>query len=262
MSWELTGAVLRLRNLTPTEKAVAHSLAYHAPKNGSAHPSMATIALEAGLGSRRAAILVVRRLEAKGVISATTSKKGGRKNPTRYQFNSESPFTLCPSVNSEPGGAISIERVNTDALKSESPFTRDSSKTEKQQQTESESAAAAVSQEQMESELQTVWNYYIDAFGKEEIISPARKKMGLAILARLKPDADRVNLMACAIDMAHYIVKRDSKKAYFSKWTSIFGRLNTFVSLCEDHGNTPNVPEVAHLGERTELIPNYPLRDK
>lgn len=26
MSWELTGAVLRLRNLTPTEKAVAHSL--------------------------------------------------------------------------------------------------------------------------------------------------------------------------------------------------------------------------------------------
>ena len=106
MSWELTRFVFSLRTLDPTEKAVAHSLAYHAPQDGTAWPSMETIALEAGLGSRRAAQRVVRRLELKGIISPATSKTGGRKNPAHYRFNllnSDPPVALYRSGNSDPG---------------------------------------------------------------------------------------------------------------------------------------------------------------
>ncbi len=213
MSWELTGAVLRLRNLTPTEKAVAHSLAYHAPKGGSAHPSMALIAREAGLGNRTAAQKVVRRLEAKGIISPTTSKKGGRKNPTRYQFN---------LGNSIP----------TDA--------RDSKADRKQQQTDSESAAAAVSQEQMETELMEVWNYYLDAFKREEIISPSARRTGIAILTGLRERYPKVTSEICvagmksAIDRALRITKTRPKKEYFSSWFTIFSKFETFFSLWEE----------------------------
>jgi hypothetical protein len=88
MSYTVTKFVLDLAGLTPSEKAVAHSLAYHAHADGAeSYPSMNTIATEAGLSDRRAAQRVVRRLEKKGVIVAETSKSGGRYKATHYRFD-------------------------------------------------------------------------------------------------------------------------------------------------------------------------------
>ena len=90
----------------------------------------------------------------------------------------------------------------------------------------------------MEEELLVVWNYYTAAFDKQEVISPSRKKMGLAILRRLHEKLSArgnewqcVSAMVAAIDMAHFIVNHNPKKADRSKWTSIFARWNTFATL-------------------------------
>jgi hypothetical protein len=90
VSYTVTKFVLDLASLTPSEKAVAHSLAYHAHADGAeSYPSMTTIAAEAGLSDRRAAQRVVRRLEEKGLIFADTVKSGGRYKSTHYRFNLE-----------------------------------------------------------------------------------------------------------------------------------------------------------------------------
>jgi hypothetical protein len=86
VSYVITKFILDLAGLTPAEKAVAHSLAYHAHADGAeAFPSMATIAAESGL-TRRNAQRNVRRLEQKGVILAETPKSGGRWKATHYRF--------------------------------------------------------------------------------------------------------------------------------------------------------------------------------
>lgn len=243
MSWELTRFVLNLRNLTPTEKAVAHSLAYHAPKNGSAYPSMETIASQSGLGNRTAAQKVVRRLEAKSIISATSSKKGGRKNPTRYQFNLGNSIptdALCSVGNSIPGDSTSGETASLETGNSIPTDARDSSKTVVVADS-SKSTTTAVSQNQMEGELTEVWDYYLNKFQKdEEIISPSARRVGIAILAGLRekyptiPSELCVDAMTSAIDRARSIVKAQPKKQYFSGWFGIFGNFETFHSLWEE----------------------------
>jgi hypothetical protein len=88
MSYKITRLVLELNGLTPTEKAVAHCLAYHAKEDGTdSYPSMATIARESGLKDRRSAQRIVRRLEQKSVV-LSDDKSGGRFS-TRYRFNLE-----------------------------------------------------------------------------------------------------------------------------------------------------------------------------
>jgi hypothetical protein len=109
-------------------------------------------------------------------------------------------------------------------------------------------AAAAVSESQMEKELQTVWDYYLEAFDKDEIISPSKKKMGLGVISKLRPDVNRVEVMAGAIDMAHHIVKHHPEKSYLAKWTSIFKKFSTFLSLYEE-SRDPKVPTAASLSE-------------
>jgi ribosomal protein S25 len=204
---------------------------------------MALIAREAGLGNRTAAQKVVRRLEAKGIISPTTSKKGGRKNPTRYQFNLGNSIptdALSATTNSIPRDANCRETASLETGNSIPTDARDSSKTEKQQQTESESAAAAVSQEQMETELMEVWNYYLDAFKREEIISPSARRTGIAILTGLRERYPKVTSEICvagmksAIDRALRITKTRPKKEYFSSWFTIFSKFETFFSLWEE----------------------------
>jgi hypothetical protein len=118
--------------------------------------------------------------------------------------------------------------------------------TEKQVDSVSEKASAAVSGNQMDRELQKVWDYYLDAFKKDEIISPSAKKMGLEVISKLRPDVNRVEVMAGAIDMAHHIVKRNPKKAYLAKWTSIFAKFSTFLSLYEESRDS-KVAEAATL---------------
>jgi hypothetical protein len=104
MSYTVTKFVLDLCGLTPSEKAVAHSLAYHAHVDGTeSYPAMERIAAEAGLSDRRCAQRIVRQLETKGVIVATTSKMGGRNKGTHYRFN---------LVNSDPQVALSGESMS------------------------------------------------------------------------------------------------------------------------------------------------------
>jgi hypothetical protein len=253
MSWELTRFVLSLRNLTPTEKAVAHSLAYHTPKHGTAYPSMKTIALEAGLGNRTAAQKVVRRLEEKEVIAPTTSKKGGRNNPTHYQFNLGNRIptdALSASGKSIPGDSNLYERASLETEKGIPGDARDSSTDKEAVADSSESASAAVSQEQMEKEFQLVWNYYLEAFDKQEILSPTAREKGMAVLSelhRLGHSCDVcVTTMQCAIDVAHHLVTtQQKKKAFFSNWFAIFGKWNTFVSLRQQW--TENIPASATI---------------
>ena len=104
----------------------------------------------------------------------------------------------------------------------------------------------------MEGELRKVWDYYLDAFKKDEIISPSARRTGLAILSELhKLGRDAVSSMACAIDMVCHIVKHNPKKAYLANWFAIFGKWNTFVSFYQEFEQAENVPESATL-ETTE----------
>jgi hypothetical protein len=105
MSYQITHYVLELEDLSPSEKAVAHSLAYHADKDGgNSYPSMERIAREAGLRHRQSAQRVVRRLERKGLIVAETQKTGGNSVTTHYRFN----LKYC-----NPADALSTEQTAT-----------------------------------------------------------------------------------------------------------------------------------------------------
>jgi len=104
----------------------------------------------------------------------------------------------------------------------------------------SESTTAAVSESQMESELLKVWSYYLEAFDKEEILSPSAKKAGMTVLSKLRqrhPAASSeqcVEGMTAAIDRARHIVKTQPKKLFFASWHAIFGKFETFYSLWEE----------------------------
>ena len=187
MSWELTQFVLDLRNLTPVEKSVAHSLAFHAPKHGSARPSMERIAREAGLGHKRAAQKVMRRLESKGVISPTTSKKGGRKNPTRYRFNLNSiPTDALPDTeNGVRVDALSHlekgvrgdpnlgERVSVETRKGVRVDARDSKETEERE------TAKELTPDFLSEMERKIWGYYIELVnpGPNYSLTIKRKRM-------------------------------------------------------------------------------------
>lgn len=103
MSYKVTEYVLSRMDLTPTEKAVAHSLAYRAHEDGSeSYPGIQTIAREAGLKDLRFTRRVIRRLEEKGVIEATTPKRGGRNErgrglTTHYRFLLDNPGLYTPA---------------------------------------------------------------------------------------------------------------------------------------------------------------------
>ena len=127
MSYIVTKFVLELKQLTPSEKAVAHSLAYHAHADGAdAYPSMSMIAAEAGLKNRRMPERIVRRLEAKGIIAAVSPKSGGRYKSTHYRFNLENSVPIvfpgrCPDklrpCRSETASLRVRKSVSTDARK-------------------------------------------------------------------------------------------------------------------------------------------------
>jgi hypothetical protein len=172
MSWELTKYVLSRRDLDPTERAVAHCLAFHAPRNGYAYPSMTTIAEESGLADRQSAQRVVRRLEKKGVVYAVGSKRGGRNNPTRYQFDSKK---------SIPPDAVSkakcipeeSESASLETLKSIPPDARDSIRQKRETE---QSALTPDFPPEMEKKI---WDCYIEAIrpGQNYSLTIERRKM-------------------------------------------------------------------------------------
>jgi len=172
MSWELTKLVLSLPDLDPTERAVAHCLAFHAPRNGCAYPSMTTIAVESGLADRQSAQRVVRRLEKKGIVFPVSSKRGGRNNPTRYQFSSKKSI---PTDAVSTGKCIpeDPESASLESGKCIPPDARDSIR---QKRETSEAALTPDFPAKMEGEI---WGYYIDCVkpGPNYSLTIERRKM-------------------------------------------------------------------------------------
>jgi helix-turn-helix protein len=126
MSFQATRFILSLTNLNSSQKAVAHTLAYHANKNGeNSYPSMDTIARESGLQSRRSAQRIVRQLEKMRILVATTAKTGGRGRDKatvyRLYLDYRSP------LNSDTTVALSGDKTATQ----ESPFTVDKQRPER-----------------------------------------------------------------------------------------------------------------------------------
>ena len=87
MSWQASDHVRRLRNVTPTEKAVLYSLAdRHNTNDGGCWPRVSLVAAEAGL-SKRATQDNLHRLVEKGVIQVSRrTRKDGSNRSNFYAF--------------------------------------------------------------------------------------------------------------------------------------------------------------------------------
>lgn len=231
--------------LPANEKHVLRSLVSFGSRGcPEAHPSVSTIARDTGLGTTTVRNCL-RSLEAKHVISPRGNTKGGRKSPTTYCIHPENhpdkPNTKVLGL--EDGNPTDLEPIpngfggNTQHPGVDDGFDGKSSG--------NKTPTAAVSQEQMEREFLKVWNYYLEAFDKQEILSPSAKKKGLAILTELHKHGAAAENMAFAIDMARHIVKRNPKKAYLANWFTIFGKWDTFVSLQQQYREAENIPSAA-----------------
>jgi len=124
----------------------------------------------------------------------------------------------------------------------------------KDKNSSSATATADPSEKQMEEKLLVIWNYYLDAFNKEEPFSRPKKKVGMAVLSKLLPDADHVRVASQVIDMAAHILKTQPQKTYMSEWWTIF-KWSMFRSLYEQYRETEYVPAAANLPE-PEAVPN------
>jgi hypothetical protein len=198
----------------------------------------------------RSARRIIRRLEGKSppVIIARTSKAGGRQQQTvGYEFNTSTEDSGVPREE-EDGGLYTQGRGTAHAGTEDPPVPQKIDRKKKKKE-EAVASTAVVPKERMDKDLQVVWNYYLEATGREEVLSPAKKKMGLAIIRELYENRCRsVINMAAAIDMACHIAKRNPKtKAYLSNWTSIFSKWNTFASLHQEYQETSEVGEAAQL---------------
>jgi hypothetical protein len=97
LNFQLTKFIVEREDLTPTEKSVAHSLAFQCYENSiEAWRSLDKVARGAGLKDIRFTQRIIRRLEEKRVIEATGSKMGGRNKTTHYRFLLENPGLYTP----------------------------------------------------------------------------------------------------------------------------------------------------------------------
>lgn len=98
--------------------------------------------------------------------------------------------------------------------------------------------ATASPSEMEEKELLSIWNYYLDAFDKDETFTPQRKKQGLERMRELGA-AGTANWMSAAIDMAKEL---SEKKTFFRDWHCIFGKKDTFASLLQQYEEMKDPP--------------------
>jgi hypothetical protein len=106
---------------------------------------------------------------------------------------------------------------------------------------------APPSQAEEKQQLQEVWTYYSNAFGKDEDFTSARKKQGVAILRRhLELGHDPVQEMTNVIDLAKQLSKKKSKR-FFTEWHNIFGKLSAYESLWTQYNETENVPPAVEV---------------
>jgi hypothetical protein len=113
-------------------------------------------------------------------------------------------------------------------------------KEEVSRETSSSSSDAAISANQMEGELNTAWEHYLNVFDEDETISPSAKQMGIVVLTKLREKHPAISSQQCvdamtsAIDRAHKLVKTKPEKAFSAKWHAIFSKFETFYSLWEE----------------------------
>jgi hypothetical protein len=93
-------------------------------------------------------------------------------------------------------------------------------------------------------ELLSIWNYYLDAFCKEEAFTASRIQYGLARLRELAKGEGRALRMTAAIDVAKNLSR---SKPYFADWYRIFGKAATFESLVQQYDESPTIQEAATL---------------
>ena len=113
-----------------------------------------------------------------------------------------------------------------------------------------ESVAAALSENQMEKDVLTVWDYYRDASGSQEVLSPSRKKKRLAIVRKIRersPNSDPVICMAMAIDMVKHLSQKRPEKALLLQWDKIFSKWNSFVGFFQECNENGHVTEAGKL---------------
>ena len=119
--------------------------------------------------------------------------------------------------------------------------------------------AISVSEDQMEKELLAAWNYYLDASDRQETLNPLKKKMGLAVVSRIRKQGFHLPVleMSKAIDMARQLARENPKKKFLFRWTSMFSKWNTFVSLWQEYRDSDRgIPDAAALPE--EYLPPKP----
>lgn len=230
------------------EKHVLRSLASFAARGcRDAFPSVETIAEDTSLGTtivRRC----LRNLEAVQVVAPEATTRGGGRGCTTHYFITPENHKPNARVSALPeeNPTLSEKKPNTFGGKTQHTCVDEGFIREKQKERQANDAAA-ISKEQMARKIVAVWNYYQDATGNEEILSPSIKKIVGRRLCRLDSNRDVVGATS-AIDAAVQIAK-DPKKKFMLKWYAIFGKESTFLSLIDDYHRRDDVTDAAELAE-------------
>ena len=245
----------RKLRLPHNEKSVLLALAGRAPKTSrEAFPSVETLATDIGMGTT-ATRRTVRSLERKGLITPKGAVKGGRGNSTTYLLSPEKANTFVLPF---PGQKATDSKAKGNGF---DPKTQHTGVDEgfKGKREGEESAPAPCSQNQMEKEILTVWNYYREASGSDEAFSPSRKKKGLAIVREMRekaPSNDPVICMTRAIDMVTHLGKKRPAKAALLQWDKMFSKWNTFTRYFNEYQESENVPDAARLPDEYYYPPS------
>lgn len=241
----------RALKLPHKEKAVLLALAARSPRGmHEAYPSVSTLAEDTGMGTTNIR-LALRALEQKRIILPVGAVLGGREKPIRYSIHSE-------KANTQPLPLQTGNPTDFDPKPNgNDPETQQTGVDEGFKGKEEGKVRSAACNSAMEGDLPTkkeheeiltIFNYYLDAFDKDETLTPSRRKQGLARLREIGERDDRLLTMTAAIDMAKVL---SDKKPFFAQWHCIFGKRATFESLLTEYDESPYVREAATLSPVT-----------
>jgi hypothetical protein len=179
------------------------------------------------------------------VCAESSSNSGAETAQPKVKKTKEQPSLATANGGAEKKGGAGAEVCDVGSAEVCGSYKKEKGK-------EEVVATTAVSESQMEKELSVVWDYYLEAFDKEEALSPSAKKMGLAEIAKVHKNnpssSECVHAMTCVIDMARHIVNRQPKKAYFADWHKILSMVQSLGSQYDSEGP----PRYAELPEEKE----------
>jgi hypothetical protein len=244
------------------EKTVLRSLASFASRDcNEAYPSVATLASDTGLG-KTTVRECLRNLEKEQVAVPQGNTKGGGRGCATVYFII--PENYKPNTRVVPLSELKppLLEPKPTTRPCETHHTSDDDGCIKVKADGCKATTTEFSEEHMAECIQMVSDYYLEATGRERIISPSEKQLATARLVDVLPRVNEGHLnprslagyLACAIDMAHHIVKTQPQKKYFSQWYAIFGKQKTFASLIDQHADLGNVPAAAQFPETEQEI--------